>query len=276
MVGTGAIGSAVAKRLLGMHQPVVVWNRTADRAQGLVEAGATPAPSPQDAVTAGTLTLVALKDYPAVHEAFDHLEGDLSGRTIAVLCTGTPADARAAAERVEALGAHYLDAGVQTSPEDIGTDRATILYSGSTAAFEQHRATLELLSTPRFVGSSADAAATWDLTLFGLWYDAQLGLLRALDTVRSSGIDLDEFVETAKIQLGHVVAEAPATATELQTGDFPRGPADLEEHLTVVRQLVELRAGSRLGDGGLSRADEVIDSLIEAGRGGQGLTATVG
>jgi len=276
VVGTGAIGSAVARLLLAADRAVVVWNRTASRTQELVDTGAVVAPSLQAAVKASALTLVTLKDYSAVQEVLDQLDGELSGRTIAVLATGSPADARTAWERVRQLGAHYIDAGVQTSPEDLGTDLATILYSGSVVAFERHRQTLQLLSTPRFVGTSPEAAAVWDLALFGLWYDAQLGLLRALETVRAAGIDIDEFVDTAIIQLGHVVKAAPATATELRTADYPRGPADLEEHLVVVRQLIELRSTTQLGDGGLARVDDVIESLIAEGRGHQGLTATVG
>ena len=273
VVGTGAIGRAVATTLLAAGRPVMVWNRTATRARELVDAGAVAAPSLQEAVTASALTLVTLKDYKAVDAVLDQLDGDLSGRSIAVLSTGTPADARRAHDRAEQLGADYLDAGVQTSPEDVGTDVATILYSGSRGAFERHRSTLELLSTPRFVSEDPQAAALWDLTLFGVWYDAQLGLLRALETVQAAGIDLDEFAETAATQLGHVVHGAAATATELRGADFPRGPADLDEHLVVVRQLVEMRSASRLGDGGLGQVGRVIDSLVADGRGAQGLTA---
>ena len=273
VVGTGAIGRAVATTLLAAGRPVMVWNRTATRARELVDAGAVAARSLQDAVTASALTLVTLKDYEAVDAVLAQLDGDLSGRSLAVLSTGTPADARQAHERVEQLGADYLDAGVQTSPEDIGTDAATILYSGSRGAFERHRSTLELLSTPRFVSEDPQAAALWDLTLFGVWYDAQLGLLRALETVQAAGIDLDEFAETAATQLGHVVHGAAATAAELRDADFPRGPADLDEHLVVVRQLVEMRSASGLGDGGLGQVGRVIDSLVADGRGSQGLTA---
>ncbi len=51
VVGTGAIGRAVARRLLAAGRNVVVWNRTEDRAAELVGAGATPARSVGDAVS---------------------------------------------------------------------------------------------------------------------------------------------------------------------------------------------------------------------------------
>ncbi|MBM0278341.1 NAD(P)-binding domain-containing protein [Micromonospora tarensis] len=168
------------------------------------------------------------------------------------------------------------DAGLQASPDVIGAGTATIVYSGSPAAFAQHRATLAMLGTARFVGDRPDAAAVWDLALFGLWYDAQVGLLRALDLVREAGIDVVGFSDPAVRQLGHVVAGAPATVSELLGATYPAGPANLVEHLTVLRQLLELRAGRRVGDGGLSEVAARIEALLTEGRHGEGLTATIG
>ncbi|RKS71868.1 6-phosphogluconate dehydrogenase-like protein [Actinomadura pelletieri DSM 43383] len=276
VVGTGAIGTAVARRLLGGGHEVVVWNRTASRTSGAVDAGASAAGSVAEAAASSDLILLTLTDHAAVRDCLDRLDADVSGRTIVALTTGTADDAREAARRVTALGAHYLDAGLQTSPEMIGTAAATILYSGSRTAFEEHRATLGLLSEPRFVGDAPDAAAIWDLALFGVWYDAQLGLLRALDTVQAAGIDVAGFSSTAAAQLGHVVSAVPDTVSEVERADYPRGPANLAEHLVVLRHLIELRAGRPLGDGGLAPVADRIQRLIADGREAEGLTATIG
>jgi hypothetical protein len=107
-----------------------------------------------------------------------------------------------------------------------------------------------------------------------VWYDAQLGLLRALDTAGAAGIDLPAFASTASTQLGHVVAGVSATVAEVQQATYPPGPADLTEHATVVRHLIGLRAGGKLGDGGLPEVAARIEQLIATGRGGEGLTAT--
>ncbi|GAA1867366.1 NAD(P)-dependent oxidoreductase [Asanoa iriomotensis] len=275
VVGAGAIGSAVALRLLAAGHQVVVWNRTPGRSAELLHAGAVPALTVQEAVSSSRLILLTVKDYTAMRSCLEQIEGPLPGRTIVAMCTGSAADARLAAEQVARSGAEYLDAGIQASAESIGTAAATILYSGSRGAFDRHSATLELLSTPRFVGSSPDSAAVWDLALFGLWYDAQLGLLRALDTVRGAGVDVAEFAEAASTQLGHVLAAVSATVGEAQDAVYPPGPADLTEHLAVVRHLMDLRADQRLGDGGLREVATRIEALIAAGHGSQGLTATI-
>ncbi|MQA97177.1 MAG: hypothetical protein GEV11_21995 [Streptosporangiales bacterium] len=193
-----------------------------------------------------------------------------------MLCTGTAADARRTAERVRRLGAEYLDAGVQASPEMIGTSAATLLYGGSAEAFRRHRPVLELLSTASFVGTAPEAAAVCDLALFGLWYDAQLGLLRALETVAGAGIDVSAFAATATTRLGHVVGSVHDTASEVLERSYPAGPASLAEHLPLLHQLIDLRAGSAIGDGGLASVLENVAALVADGRGGEGLTAAVG
>lgn len=62
----------------------------------------------------------------------------------------------------------------------------------------------------------------------------------------------------------------------MREATYPAGPADLTEHLPVVRHLIELRAGRPLGDGGLTAVAARIEALIADGHGGEGRTATVG
>ncbi|GIF74494.1 hypothetical protein Asi02nite_40120 [Asanoa siamensis] len=96
-----------------------------------------------------------------MRECLAGLDPDLSGRTIVGMFTGTADEAKLTARRVEELGARYLDAGLQASPEMVETGTAPILYGGAREAFARHRATLELLGPPRLVGERPEAAAVW-------------------------------------------------------------------------------------------------------------------
>lgn len=276
VIGTGSIGSAVARALLGAGHRVAVWNRTPSRTAELVEAGATTAASVPDAVRSSELVLATLTDYAAVLEVLRAAADELAGRTLVVLTTGSPEDARLAASEAARMGADYLDAGVQTGPDDIGTDRASFLYSGPAEVFERHRDVLERLGGMRYVGDAPEAAALWDHLLFGVWYDAQLGLLRALAAGHQHGLDLDELAAAAATQLGHVVAAAMPMAHELRDGRYPRGPASLSEHLPVVERLEQLRKGSPLGTGGLEEVRLRLEDQIAAGHGDRGLTDLAG
>ncbi|UMG91478.1 NAD(P)-binding domain-containing protein [Nocardioides sp. TF02-7] len=274
VIGTGAIGSAVTRTLLARGRDVVVWNRTSGRADAMVEAGARRAGSLKEAAVA-PLVLLTLTDYAAVDAVLAELAPADVDRTLVVLATGGPEEARSAAARVAELGAAYLDGGVQAAPETVGTEAAAFLLSGDRASYERHRPTLELLGGTRFVGDAPGSAAVWDLALFGVWYDAQLGLLRALAAVVEAGIDATAFAETAATQLGHVVSSASDTAREVVTGRHPAGPASLVEHLPVLRRLASLHAPGPLGDGGLGATVARAAELVDAGRGEEGLSALV-
>jgi 3-hydroxyisobutyrate dehydrogenase-like beta-hydroxyacid dehydrogenase len=278
VLGTGAIGTAVARTLLAAGRPVRVWNRTPSGASAAVAAGAEPATTAAEAVAASPLTLVCLTDQAAATSVLSTLHRlDSAGprRTVILLTTGTPDDAAAMSRLLRDRSLGHLDAGVQTSPEDVGSPRARFFLSGERADFDRHRQTLELLGDARWVGADPAAAAVWDLVLFGLWYDAQLGLLRALELTRAAGVDPHDFVDAAVVQLGHVVEGVATTAVEVAAGDYPAGPASLAEHLPLLRQLVESRRGARTGDGGLGTAEQLVSALVSGGAGGLGLTAVL-
>lgn len=244
---------------------MTVWNRTRERAGGLGE-GVAVAGTPAAATAASPLVLICVTNFEVVRELLRAIGSEASGRTLVTLTTGSPEEAREAAAQCEQAGAAYLDAGVQAQPETIGTPAATLLFSGPRAAFEEHRATLSLLGTLRHVGERAEGAAVHDLTLFGLWYDAQIALLRAFETVRRAGVDLEAFAPLAATQLRYVLDAVDSTKGELVAGSFPRGPASLTEHAPVVERLVALRRGLRLGDGDLERVRQLLHARIANGR----------
>lgn len=116
LLGTGAMGTALARVWLAAGHEVTVWNRTAARAEPLAAEGATVAASAADAVAANRLVIVCLLDDASVGEALDG--ADPAGRDLVNLTTGTPAEGRARAAWAEARGARFLDAGIMAVPDD--------------------------------------------------------------------------------------------------------------------------------------------------------------
>jgi 3-hydroxyisobutyrate dehydrogenase-like beta-hydroxyacid dehydrogenase len=275
VIGTGAIGSAVARVLLRAGCPVLVWNRSPERAAGVVEAGAVLVGSPAEIMTRAELIIACLTDYGALDDVLDGVAGDHAASLLVVLTTGSPAEAEAAARRAATLGIRYVDGGVQYEPAALGTAAGTLLMSGSESGYRQHADVLRLLGTVEYLGADPAAASVWDLALFGVWYDAQLGLLRALDAAARAGSDVARFARAAALQVEHVSGSAAATASEVMHRTHPRGPASLVEHLPVLDRLLQLRSGAALGAGGLAEVRAVVGRLVDAGRGREGLTAVL-
>lgn len=91
-LGTGRMGTELARHLLADHE-LVVWNRTAERTQPLVEAGAQAAATAQEAVAGAEVVVTALFGPDAVRETV--IEPGLIPEGIAWVDTTTvsPADA---------------------------------------------------------------------------------------------------------------------------------------------------------------------------------------
>ncbi|MFC6015920.1 NAD(P)-dependent oxidoreductase [Plantactinospora solaniradicis] len=276
VLGLGAMGTGLARVLLGRAHPVTVWNRTPGKARELVAEGAILADTPADAVAAGELIVVSLTDYDAVEEVLGAVADAVPGKVVVNLTTGAPDRARRVADWARRAGADYLDGVVHAGPDQLGGPEATLFYSGSEPAFSAHRRTLEQLGTTHHLGPDAGLAGRYDLALLGLWYEAELAYLNALALVGGAGNPaLDAFATFAGRQLGHVARAAAETARQVGERRYPRGPATLAEHAPVLEQLSRLRSAAGLHHTQLVHLHEVVRRRIDRGHGAEGLTGVI-
>jgi 3-hydroxyisobutyrate dehydrogenase len=119
-VGLGAMGGAMAARLLETGHHLTVYNRTASRCTGLAERGAAVAASPREAATGADLVFLCLAADDAVESLLfgegGVVEGLAAGGIVTDLSTVAPGFARRCATRLATTGHHALDACVLGSP----------------------------------------------------------------------------------------------------------------------------------------------------------------
>jgi 2-hydroxy-3-oxopropionate reductase len=162
VIGLGIMGAPMARNLLRAGFPVVVWNRTAARADALVAEGAERAASPREVAEQAAIVITMLSDSPDVEAVYRDADGVLAGVTsrtrpqeretapVSVLVdmsTIAPRVARELAQEAAACGAAMLDAPV--SGGDTGAQEGTlsIMVGGDAAALEIARPALEALGT---------------------------------------------------------------------------------------------------------------------------------
>jgi 3-hydroxyisobutyrate dehydrogenase len=122
VAGLGAMGSAIAARLMeGGHQ-VTVWNRTAAKTKPLAEAGATVVDSPAAVAAASEAVITILTDGPAIdavyHGPVGLLSGDVNGKLFIEMSTVPPSVETTLAPQVRAKGAAFVECpvGGSTAP----------------------------------------------------------------------------------------------------------------------------------------------------------------
>ncbi|CEJ15906.1 Glutamyl-tRNA reductase [bacterium YEK0313] len=223
ILGLGAMGQALAARLLTQGHAVTVWNRTRGKAAALAAKGAREAASAAEAVAASDIAVLCVLDYAAAAAVIDDAAPALAGRALVNLTNGTPAQARAAAEHVAGLGAAYLDGGIMATPPMIGGDHALILYSGSKATFEAHAGTLEGLGAAHYLGTDAGLASLHDLALLSGMYGLFAGFFQATALVDSEGIRAGAFLKLLGPWLTAMMGELPGYAEKIDSGDHSVG-----------------------------------------------------
>ena len=159
VLGLGAMGRAIAQRLLEAGHDLSVWNRTPGRDEELVTAGATRADTPADAVRDAGVVVTMLTDPPALEQVLFGPEGAASAippnATLIEMSTVGPTAIASAAER---LSAPVLDAPVLGSVPSVETGKLVIFAGGDRAVFDRHAELLAVLGTPMYVGPSGSGA----------------------------------------------------------------------------------------------------------------------
>src|ERR1700741_2349138 len=163
--GWGSMGAAIAGALRRAGHPTTVWNRSPEKADPLVAAGAVRAASVEDAVAANPIVIACLLDDTALHDVLDPVAGHLSGRTLVNLTSGTPEQARATAAWAAGHGIDYLDGKILAFPSTIGKPEAFLLFSGAQEVFAAHEAMLGTLGNCSALGSDPGLASLYDLGL---------------------------------------------------------------------------------------------------------------
>jgi 3-hydroxyisobutyrate dehydrogenase len=122
VAGLGAMGSAIAARLMEVGHQVTVWNRTAAKCKPLADAGAKVVDSPAAVAAASEAVITILTDGAAI-EAVYHgpsglLSGDVKGKLFIEMSTVPPGVETTLAPKVRGKGAVFVECpvGGSTAP----------------------------------------------------------------------------------------------------------------------------------------------------------------
>jgi len=161
VVGLGAMGAAMAGRLLDQGWPVAVWNRSAGAEEPLLAKGAVRAATPAEAASGG-IVLSMVADDAALKSVATGDAGILSGLpqggVHVSMSTVSPAIAADLAAAHQAAGVAYLGSPVFGRPPVAGSGQLRIAVSGPAAAKDKVRPVLQALGQMHDFGEAPEAA----------------------------------------------------------------------------------------------------------------------
>ena len=193
-IGLGIMGRGMAANLLAKGFDVAVWNRTASRADGLVEAGAARAESPAAVARACPIVITCVSDTPDVEAVVlgpgGVVEGVASGSLVIDCSTISPQATLEIAQALEAKGASMLDAPISGGSEGAEKGTLSIMVGGRAEDFERAGPYLEAMGTTITHVGAQGAGQTVKLVNQILVVGNCVAMCEALLFAQAGGVDL--------------------------------------------------------------------------------------
>ena len=203
VLGLGRMGQAICDRLLDGGHHLTVWNRSTQRADRLLERGATLAATIGEAVTSAEVTITSLATDDAVHAVALGDRGILpviGHRTYVDCSTISPSLSAELGRRF----ARFVALPVLGAPQAVRSGEATYLAGGSPEALEGIHPLLESLSDHVKRYRRPEAASSAKLTINLMLLSGVATLAEAITVGRAGGLDDDE--------LRDLLSESPVVA----------------------------------------------------------------
>lgn len=194
--GIGIMGAPMAARLLEAGVALTVWSRRPESCAALVERAASLAADPDALFAASETVILMLRDERATDDVLgrstDAFARRVSGRTVVVMGTNSPAYSEALDADIRAAGGRYVEAPVSGSRVPAEQGRLVLMLAGADAVevarIGELLAPLGVAAVP--CGEVPGALRT-KLAVNHYMMAMVAALAEAVTTARTAGIDLD-------------------------------------------------------------------------------------
>lgn len=156
------MGSLIVPRLMAAGHHVTGWNRTKEKASGLIDGGMSWADSPCAAATGAEIVFSIVTDGDAVRAVTLGDDGVLAGLAPGAIhidmSTITPDVTREIAAEFESAGRVFLDGPLSGSPVTVEAGQASLMIGGDKESFEQVKDVLGAIGPKvTYIGASGMA-----------------------------------------------------------------------------------------------------------------------
>jgi len=159
LIGLGNMGTAIAERVLEAGYPLVVQNRSLEKAAPCVDRGATLSATPTELAEEVDVVLTSLAD----DEAFEHVAEKVlaaahPASVLVDLSTVSPAASARVASLADEASVDYLRAPVSGNPSVVRAGNLTLIVSGPREALDRVEPVLRAIGPAiHYVGDAEQA-----------------------------------------------------------------------------------------------------------------------
>ncbi|WP_343834576.1 NAD(P)-binding domain-containing protein [Caldalkalibacillus horti] len=193
----------------------------------------------------------------------------LNGRVFINLTSGTPNDARKAAQWVESMGADYLDGAIMGVPQMIGMSEALLFYGGSPKLFEAYEPLLKVFGgNTVFLSDDPGIPLLYDMALLTILYGAGEGLLHAHAMVSTANIPASQFQPYVAEWLTNVIVPSYASldaVRAIETGEYATDVSNTKTNQLALGHIIKASKELDIPVEWLKPSKAVLDQLVDEG-----------
>jgi 2-hydroxy-3-oxopropionate reductase len=201
-IGLGIMGKPMAQNLMKAGHPLVVYNRTASKAQELVSAGARQVGSPREVANHAEVIITMVADSPEVEQIILGSQGIVeavkAGSVVIDMSSISPVVTKKIAAELAEKGVAMLDAPV--SGGEIGATQGTlsIMVGGDEAVFEEVKPILEKMGKSVVRVGEIGAGGFTKLSNQIIVAAALQAIAEAMVLAQKAGVDIQRVYEAIK------------------------------------------------------------------------------
>lgn len=199
LLGAGALGMAIGKRLLQVGFIVRVYNRTLHKTTDLVKAGASAFPTAREASNGADLILSVVTDSSALQSVLFDVDGALKERNnpkiLIDMGTHLPEAIISVANQVEGRGVSFVESPVTGSVNDALNGTLGFLVGGDVSTIKRVSPFLEMVGKNVYHMGAIGSGNTTKLALNLLVGAMVFGLRESVAMLNAAHLDLPKFLE---------------------------------------------------------------------------------
>lgn len=274
IAGTGRMGTAIGQRLVEQGHELVVWNRTSEKTQALVDAGAEMARSPAELAGRVETVITILTNAEAIDQTYRGtdglLSGDVNGKLFIEMSTVRPETERRLAEDIRAKGAAMVECPVGGTTGPAKQGKLFGFAGGEASDVERAQPILQALCRriehvgPIGHGASVKLAINLPLVVFWQAFGEALSLCREVGLAPDRVADI--FADTSGGS--NVLKSRAAAVAAALSGERVPGTFDIDSMRKDMRTMLDEARGLGVELPALSRTLDCFDECAKAGLGG--------
>ena len=275
VIGIGNMGSALAEALLTAGFTVTVWNRTASKAERMVEQGAILADSPAEAALNSENTLVCVTDHAAfvsvIHN--DSVATALEGKHLIHLGVITAEQARETDAWAQARNIGYLEGSILGLPHNVKNATATLVCSGPKTLFDAVQVQLSAFGNAQLVNEEIGSAQEFDKVYYSFVYATLLGFIQGAALAQASGFSIDAYTSIVLERIPNVSENFKKFGEQIANRNHDGDQASLEVWADAYTKSLKFCRALEVDDTLPTALMKNFEKAITAGYGDKEITA---